>query len=273
MAKHKRRIPRTKFPNAATVSYERALVKMIDELGKEALKLFDQHVVPNLMRGDDAEFRNDFIFGGIKKMFNALKRAANQIFHSPHTTSSQRTSTTRAERAAEEFVNNVERASKVNLDKQVKAAGIATVLAEPWLDGFVKKRVKDNVSYIKNLEEEAYERIENVVNEHISRNSAPKAIREAIKEQKDISKSRAKFLAVDQSGSIFGQINAERHQRMGLEKFIWDTSGDERVRDTHRKLDGKVFEYAAPPTVGKREVLPGEDYRCRCVAIPVFDDE
>lgn len=270
MAKRRRRIPRTKFPNAATVSYERALAKMIDELGKEALKLFDQHVAPDLIRGDAVEFRNDFI-GGIKKMFNALKRAANQIFHRPHT--SQRSSTTRAERAAEDFVNNVERTSKVNLDKQVKAAGIATVLAEPWLDDFVKKRVKENVGYIKNLETEAYERIEKVVNEHISNNSAPKVIREAIMEQTDISKTRAKFLAVDQSGSIFGQINAERHQRMGLEKFKWDTSGDERVRDTHRALDGQVFAYAEPPTVGSRVVLPGEDYRCRCVAIPVFDDD
>ena len=38
-------------------------------------------------------------------------------------------------------------------------------------------------------------------------------------------------------------MTAERHQRLGIEKFTWDTSGDERVRDEHRALDGQVFSY------------------------------
>ena len=118
-----------------------------------------------------------------------------------------------------------------------------------------------------------YGRIENIVRQHIEKGSSAKTIREAIMEQTDISKSRAQFLAVDQAGSILGQMTAERHQRLGIEKFTWDTSGDERVRDTHRELDGKVFYYNDPPEINGRRVLPGEDYRCRCVALPVFDDE
>lgn len=68
-------------------------------------------------------------------------------------------------------------------------------------------------------------------------------------------------------------MTAERHQSIGIEKFEWYDSADERVRDTHKRLSGKVFSYDDPPTVNGRVVLPDEDYRCRCVAIPVFDDD
>ena len=74
------------------------------------------------------------------------------------------------------------------------------------------------------------------------------------------------------AGSILGQMTTERYQRLGIEKFTWDTSGDERVRDEHEALDGKVFSYDDLPTVNGRQVLPGENYRCICVGIPVFDD-
>ncbi|MFI2130386.1 minor capsid protein [Lysinibacillus fusiformis] len=67
-------------------------------------------------------------------------------------------------------------------------------------------------------------------------------------------------------------MTAERHQNIGIEKFTWYDSADELVRKSHKELSGKVFSYDDPPTVNGRVVLPGEDYRCRCVAIPVFEN-
>lgn len=255
-------VPPTKFPTAATVTYERALLKMVNQLGFEALKLFDKHLANELIRADAITFRSDGIFDGLKKMFQSLKKKASEFF-SAH----------KLERVAKQFVKNVNRVNLRNLERQAKVKGINLVQTEPWVKDFMENHITDNVGYIKNIEEDMYERIENVVNEHVEKGSAAKTIRESIMEQTDICKSRAQFLAVDQAGSILGQMTAERHQRIGINRFVWDTSSDERVRDTHRELDGKVFAYDFPPIVGSRVVLPGEDYRCRCVALPVFDDE
>ncbi|WP_332649693.1 phage head morphogenesis protein [Lysinibacillus sp. 54212] len=257
----RKRTPKTKFPNTAVTSYERALTKLIDQVTKEALKLFDKHIAKEL-HADSENYRIDGLYDELKRMFKDLKNRVTGIF-----------SEKRVERAAGDFVEAVNRTNRHNFVQQARVQGIELVASEPWLKGFVNGHVSNNVSYIKNLEDEVYERIENIVREHIEKGSSSKVIRDAIIEQTNISKSRAQFLAVDQAGSILGQMTAERHQRLGINKFTWDTSGDERVRDEHRELDGKEFYYDDPPIVNGRQVLPGEDYRCRCVAMPVFDDD
>lgn len=254
-------VPKTNFPTAVTVTYERALRKMVRQVGLEALKQFDKHVAKQIMQGDSPTFTNDGIFAGFKKMLVTLKKKVSDVF-APN----------KAERVARQFVKNVNRANRYNLEQQAKVKGINLVAVEPWVEDFVNQKVRDNVGYIKNIQEEAYGRIEQVVREGVERGSSAKVIRKSILEQVDITEGRAQFLAVDQAGSILGQMTAERHQRLGIEKFTWDTSGDERVRDEHKALDGKVFSYDEPPTINGRQVLPGEDYRCRCVGVPVFDD-
>ena len=60
----------------------------------------------------------------------------------------------------------------------------------------------------------------------------------------------------------------------GVEEYIWSTSGDSRVRESHKKLNGKRFRWDDPPVVDEktgRRCHPGEDYECRCVALAVFD--
>lgn len=257
-----KKIPKTKFPTAATVSYERALVKMVEQMGNEALKLFDKHVAGELMQGDSVIYSKDSASDGLKKMLHSFKSKKSAIFEA-----------NKIDGIAKRFLNSVNNANRHNLEQQMRVKGIDLVATEPWLKDFMNDLINENVSYIKNIEDDAYNRIENIINEHVRRGSPAKTIREEIMKQTGISKSRAQFLAVDQAGSILGQMTAERHFNLGIERFTWDTSGDERVRDTHKALDGKVFSYDDPPTVNGRVVLPGEDYRCRCVALPVFDDD
>lgn len=53
---------------------------------------------------------------------------------------------------------------------------------------------------------------------------------------------------------------------LGYTKCEWVTSGDERVRPTHRDLDTKIFDYNNLPT-------EYNDYNCRCSLLPVMDIE
>ncbi|MFL1997360.1 minor capsid protein [Lysinibacillus irui] len=254
----------TRFPEAAAVTYGRDIQKMILELGYETLKQFEKHIEPalNEQRQDNIEYLVDGIFDNIKRMFKAIKKKATKSF-----------SERRKLSAAKRFVNSINRFNKHNIEKQLSVKGIDPIQREPWLEAFMLNRIRDNVSYIKNIEDNYLSEVEKVVHEGVKEGRSIKQIRESILERVDVAEGRAQFLAVDQTGSILGQMTAQRHQNIGIDKFTWYDASDERVRKSHKELSGKVFSYDDPPTINGRKLLPGEDYRCRCVAIPIFDDD
>lgn len=256
----RRKVPNTRFPDAVAVSYNRAIQNMVNEMGKETLSLFDKYIAPEIVleRQDDKEYLLDGLFGSIKKMLQSLKNKAKKTF-----------SSSRKERAAKRFLKTLDNFNKNNIHQQAKVKGIDPTQTELWLDKFMTEKIKDNVSFITNIQDEYTQKIEDIIYDGVKKGSTAKQIRKQLIERIGMTKKRAQFVAVDQTGSILGQMTAKRHQEMGVDKFRWLTSKDERVRDSHRVLEGKVFSYDNPPNVG----LPGEDYRCRCVGLPVFDDE
>ena len=65
------------------------------------------------------------------------------------------------------------------------------------------------------------------------------------------------------SGAIPPQL---RQQQVGIESYQWLTSQDERVRPTHIRNSGLVFDWGRPPPDTGHL---GNDVMCRCTAIPV----
>lgn len=82
----------------------------------------------------------------------------------------------------------------------------------------------------------------------------------------DIGERKATLIARDQVGKLYGQVNAIRQKEVGVEKFVWRTAEDERVRAEHEQRDGETYSYDDPPD-GE---LPGEPILCRCYAEPDF---
>lgn len=91
-------------------------------------------------------------------------------------------------------------------------------------------------------------------------------LRQQLLERGDVSESRAELIARDQTLKLNGDITQARQENAGVTSYVWSTSHDERVRDTHAELDGQEFDWASPPEPGH----PGDDYQCRCVALPVI---
>jgi SPP1 gp7 family putative phage head morphogenesis protein len=90
-------------------------------------------------------------------------------------------------------------------------------------------------------------------------------------ERGDVSESRAELIARDQTLKLNGEITATRQMRAGVERYVWSTSQDERVRESHAELEGQTFSWTEPPEVGH----PGQQFQCRCVPIaiiPEFED-
>lgn len=134
----------------------------------------------------------------------------------------------------------------------------------------------ENASLIKSLPEDALSDMQSIVEEGFLGGKSSKDIIKAIQEHFDVSKSKARFYAVDQLAKLNAAITKQQQTEAGVEEYEWSTSRDQRVRDSHKKLDGKRFRWDDPPVVDEktgRRAHPGEDYRCRCVALPIFNTE
>ncbi len=75
------------------------------------------------------------------------------------------------------------------------------------------------------------------------------------------------LIARDQLGKLHGQINRRKQESLGIDEYEWETSHDERVRESRRERQGKVFSWSKLPPEGH----PGYPIRCRCIALPVID--
>ncbi|MGR6904740.1 phage minor head protein [Lysinibacillus sp. BSL11] len=252
-----KRVPPTRFPDVVAASYFRSIDKLVQEAGKATLSLYDT-AVKSEMQKDGRGYVQDGPFDFLKKLTSHIKKAVSIVY-----------SQQRVNKAASSFMKNLNQVNKTNMEQQGRVRGIELTVTESWLAPFMKENIQKNVDYITNIRDEYTQKIESIILNGLRDGSSYKSIREQLEEQIGMSRNRAKFIAVDQSGTLFGQMTAQRHQNMGVMKFKWRTSKDERVRDSHKILEDKIFSYDDPPSVG----LPGEDFHCRCIALPIFDDE
>lgn len=139
---------------------------------------------------------------------------------------------------------------------------------EPWITQEVKSFVSANVSLIKSIENTYFDKVEGIVIRGAQRGALSKDIASELKNEFGVTDRRAAFIARDQVAKFNGNLTQLRNKQAGINKYEWSTSEDERVRESHQELNGKIFSWDDPPEVGN----PGEDFQCRCVAISVFED-
>lgn len=164
--------------------------------------------------------------------------------------------------------------------REVKATLGIDLLDDYYLGEFYRQQiqswVEENVGLIKSLPQETLTEMQNIVSQGFKTGKSVTSIVGDIRTTYGIKKSSARLLARDQLGKLNSQLTRQQQTDAGVSEYVWSTSKDSRVRDSHRSLDGQTFKWSDPPVVtppGKpvRRCHPGEDYQCRCVALPVFD--
>ena len=145
-----------------------------------------------------------------------------------------------------------------------------------YLGDFYKEQLQDwskqNVELISTIPNDTLAKMREIVyNGYTSGKTTTRMLKEIQRAYK-VGLKHARLIARDQTAKLNGQI--QRHQQIdaGITEYIWCTSGDERVRDSHKALDGKKFSWDNPPLNSDgRACHPGEDYQCRCIGRPVFN--
>jgi SPP1 gp7 family putative phage head morphogenesis protein len=91
-------------------------------------------------------------------------------------------------------------------------------------------------------------------------------------------RSRVKLIARTEVSKAETDLTRARAQRLGIDWYVWQTSEDQRVRDSHRHMDQVLVAWddaPAPEVLIKEKNMghyhPGQIYNCRCVALPLAD--
>jgi SPP1 gp7 family putative phage head morphogenesis protein len=254
------RLPRQLQPDAIRLSYFGGLRQV---LGR-ARELVEQHLVPQLpsLVGAAGVVHDAVGSRGYAEHVTDLLERISTSFFSEFTNRrlqdlaaryGHRASTFQRQQLAQQFASGL---------------GIDITASEPNLVPRLQAWAAQNASLIKSVPQRYFGEIEARTLEALRTGKRAEDIAGEYAARYGVSESRALLIARDQIGKLNGQLNIARQDALGVKRFTWRTAGDERVREEHEALEGKVFDLDDPPSEG----YPGDPIACRCGAEPVLSD-
>jgi len=182
---------------------------------------------------------------------------------------------TEIESVVSEFGSQTDAFNMVEVRRQMRSMlGIDIWTEIPEIGPMLQAWGVDNVGLIKSIPETYFSQVEGMVLRSFNAGTRAEELAPRIAKRFAVSESRGMLIARDQISKLTGDLTRQRQTSLGIEKYRWRTSQDERVRASHRRLNNKVFSWDKPPvtnSAGDRN-HPGGDYQCRCTAEPVIGD-
>lgn len=181
---------------------------------------------------------------------------------------------------ANRTIGQVDKFSKQNLGASLRDMSggltIKTFKMPAALYDKVLASTAENVGLIQSIPAQFQERLQGIVLRSIqSGGQGAGQIFEEIQSLNQVTKTRAKLIAVDQTRKITSAMNEERMKSAGVKKFEWiHSGGGAEPRSLHVEYDGQTFSIDEPPIIDKRtgqRGFPGELINCRCRMRPVID--
>lgn len=186
-----------------------------------------------------------------------------------------------AENTAATAVGATVISNKKKFDRTVRAAtgvDLTSIITTEGIDDFVKLSINKNVSLIKSLPEEYLTQVETIVNNGVVSGARYSTIEKEIIAKTNSANSklanRIATIARNEIQTINSQISLRRSEALGINKGIYRTSEDERVRTCHDELNGKEYEIAkgAWSPSCQKYIQPGiTDINCRCSFSPIIE--
>ena len=161
----------------------------------------------------------------------------------------------------------IERDHRVRFREQMRrrvSLDVSSYLKHADVAPLMERAFDANWSLIKTIPPQAAQQLQRQLG-YMATFDRQKVI-QAIDRTRTVTWRRARLIARDQNNKLVGQLSQVRQTGVGIKQYEWITSQDERVRPSHRELQGEVFDWDNPPVVGH----PGEDIQCRCHASPVW---
>ena len=130
----------------------------------------------------------------------------------------------------------------------------------------MREALEFQVGLITSLPREAALRVHKLTTEALIKAGRASEIATEILKSGEVTKARANTIARTETSRTAALLLESRANSIGSTHYRWHTSEDSDVRPTHRKLNGKIFEWAHPPVTEKtgERANPGQIWNCRC---------
>lgn len=266
-----------RYPDTAEREMKRAINAYLKILTGELKKRLPE-LIAAYKRGQREDARFDDLRDleqAVRKVFREIAQTVEQKFASLHLGKMLRATAEMTERNS---LREWKRAVKETL-------GID--LMNSYYDGrffeeYIRKWVDENVLRITSIPNQTLGEMQQTILEGFRKGKTIRDIQREIQNQYHVTRSTARLIARDQISTLNSQITQAQQRDAGITKYVWSTSHDSRVRECHAELDGKIISWDDPPamwynTKSKgtvytgRRCHPGEDYACRCCALPYFE--
>lgn len=180
-----------------------------------------------------------------------------------------------AEKIVSGMVQSVEAYNKRAYQSQSKKIGAEMRrMFEQSATGSVAQIIQaQQVALIKSLPLEAGLRAQNIAQQAAIGGKRIDEAAEEIARTEGVTVNRATLIARTETAKANAAITQARAQYVGATHYIWQTAEDGDVRESHRRLQGKIFRYDDPPEIdGEGRHGPGEIWNCRCFAEPIIPE-
>lgn len=274
------------YPHGIEIKYFRQLRSYFKPLIDYVNKYITENLEP-LFRGDSIEIRCDTIPGdSFRKMIynleNWLTVYMPDISELPGDSNNNvifaglgKTANETMKFSEKEFQRIIEKGIHVNLP-----------VSAPWWDDMKQSWAEDNYTLITSNAKNYISKINTLTEQAIVNGLSPMKLKEEIKKATEsLSDKHCKLFARDQMGKLNGQITEAQMTEVGLDMYVWSTSYDDRVRDSHAVMEGllcrwddaSVCSYDNGKTwvsrpSGAIDLHPGQDIQCRCVALAFYPE-
>lgn len=141
--------------------------------------------------------------------------------------------------------------------------------ATPAAGRAMSRASRQTINLMRGVQPDAKARMSEIVLEGFRKGSATEVVGRRLEEATGIGRRRAQFVARNEMGNLYATHTRVRQQELGITRYRWRTSRDERVRASHGDKEGEIFAWTEPPADTGH---PGADFNCRCTAEPVLED-
>lgn len=184
---------------------------------------------------------------------------------------------------ATRFVNKVHYQNKIQFTRNFKNAfdvDLSSIIEKEVLGDTLSIAIQQNVDLITSIKNDFINDIGSNVFTNYKKGFRHGELINEIRERGNVSYSRAKLIARDQTAKVNADFNEERNKKLGFDIYKWKGTGDERERHSHLVLNNMLCKYSDSTvysdddgeTWKKRKSIggyigkPGEDFQCRCLA-------
>ena len=161
------------------------------------------------------------------------------------------------------------------MNKEFLEATQGIAIAPDFTDDAKKRIAKEwanNLNlYIVDWEKSAILDLRQKVQANTLRGQRAENLVKMIQETHGVSKTKAHFLARQETSLLVSKMREERFTSIGSETYTWVGVNDARERQDHKMLNGTVHNWNSPPVTDQKTGArnhPGEDFGCRCIAVP-----